>query len=284
MNHKRVEKIVQIPRKAQSTGLSVAQINHRLLGEYLDPYLMFDHFEMAQPYFPPHPHAGFSAVTYMLPGSKNGFINRDSLGNRNEIGPGAIHWTVAGRGVVHEEVPQVRGIICEGLQIFVNLHSSKKFTEPYALHADEVDIPKVRFEKSLVRVVVGEYQGVRSSLEPPVEVQLLDVELKKGGVFEHTVPAGYKGFIYALSGEGMAKEPGNVVAINEKEAAGLSQEGERIEVEATNSDFYFLVAMGKPLNEPVVFHGPFCMNTTEQIARAMDDYQNGRMGFLEPSF
>jgi redox-sensitive bicupin YhaK (pirin superfamily) len=286
---KSVEVVIPVERKSMAPGLSIAQVNHRRLGEALDPYLMFDHFNMAAPFFRPHPHAGFSAVTYMLPESKNGFINRDSLGNRNVIEPGAIHWTVAGRGVVHEEVPVDPGVVCNGLQMFVNLHSSKKMMEPKAFHAAAADIPVVRRSGGEVRVVVGSYQDQRSYFQPPVDVTLLDVVLESGATFEHQLPKGWTAFLYVLSGAGRCPPPSGATEprpaeFKASEAVGFSVDGEKVMVEALSGPLHFVFGAGAPLREPVIFHGPFCMNTKEQISKAIQDYQSGQMGHLESSF
>jgi redox-sensitive bicupin YhaK (pirin superfamily) len=140
---KRVEARSHIPRKRRAAGLSIAQLHGEHLTGQLDPFLAIDHFEMALPFFPPHPHAGFSAVTYLFPQSQNGFVNRDSRGEALQIHPGDLHWTAAGSGVVHEEVPITRGVVCHGLQIFVNLHSSKKWMAPQALHLAAAQVPVV---------------------------------------------------------------------------------------------------------------------------------------------
>ena len=115
MSNVTVEAVSTIPGRSRSSGLTIAQLHADVLGASLDPFLMCDCFWMAQPFFPPHPHAGFSAVTYMLPESDGGFVNRDSLGHRNLIRPGALHWTEAARGVMHEEVPITPGLSCQGL-------------------------------------------------------------------------------------------------------------------------------------------------------------------------
>lgn len=282
---KKVEKVAEVSRRTQATGLSVASLSRQHLGEYLDPYLMFDHFNMTQPFFKPHPHAGFSAVTYMFPHSKNGFINRDSLGNQNLIEPGAVHWTVAGKGIIHEEVPIEKGIVYNGLQIFVNLHSSKKFIEPVAFHANRNQISTVKTQASEVRIVVGEYEGQKSFFTPPTEVQLLDVIVNKESRFQQTVPEGYLGFLYILRGQGqVCSDPATGIIIHENQAAGLSLSGRKIEIRTTHSDLHFVLCLGKPLKEPVVFHGPFCMNSDEQIETVIRDFQAGKMGKLDPSF
>ena len=107
----------------------------------LDPFIGIDHAWMSAPTFPPHPHAGFSAVTYLFLDSETGMANRDSLGTRNLIEPGGLHWTAAGRGVVHEEVPAVTGSTTHLLQIFVNLPRDRQTAAPFALSLASQDVP-----------------------------------------------------------------------------------------------------------------------------------------------
>lgn len=281
---KKVELKADVPRKQRAPGLSIAQLNHGLLGKYLDPYLMFDHFEMAEPFFAPHPHAGFSAVTYMFPESQNGFQNRDSRGDRHKIPPGAIHWTAAGRGIVHEEVPIVRGVVCEGLQIFVNLPSHKKMMDPQVFHLDRHEIAVVKDNLSEVRVVVGEHQGITSSLKPPTEVSLFDIWLKPGAIFRHEFKVGETGFVYTLKGSVHIGEEDSCVELHSGQAAGISESGSTLQIVSQDVSSHLVVGFGKPLREPVVIYGPFVMNTKEQIQEAVLNYQSGKMGTLEASF
>jgi redox-sensitive bicupin YhaK (pirin superfamily) len=278
---KRVEASARVSRRSRSAGLSIAQVHGEHLPGHLDPFLAFDHFEMAQPFFPPHPHAGFSAVTYLFPQSANGFVNRDSRGDRVEIHPGDLHWTAAGSGLLHEEVPITRGVVCHGLQIFVNLHSTKKWMRPEVLHLDAAQVPVVRDQGAEVRVVAGSHAGVFSPLAPPTAVTLLDVLLEPGAVLRHQVPAGEQRFVYVL--DGAAQAGGEEQVLDKGSAAGFSQEGERIELRSARGA-HLVLAGGAPLREPAVFYGPFCMTTQEEIQRAVANFQAGAMGALEPSF
>jgi redox-sensitive bicupin YhaK (pirin superfamily) len=280
MSAKVVTATAKVERHRRGAGLSIASLHASHLPDHLDPFLAFDHFEMAEPFFPPHPHAGFSAVTYILPESENGFFNRDSLGSALEIPPGDLHWTAAGSGVVHEEVPVRRGVAAHGMQIFVNLHSSKKWMKPAPLHLAAADVPRVTRDGADVRVVVGAHDGVRSPLAVPTEVTLLDVRLAPDAALRHVPPGGESRFVYVM--DGAVDAAGTTVAGGN--AAGFSAHGDAIEVRAGASGARFLPAGGAPLREPVVFHGPFCMNTREDIERAVRDYQAGRMGRLEASF
>ena len=180
------EVAAHFPTEHQDTGqgFQVNRFGDDEREPFMDPYLMIDAYTLSEPYFAPHPHAGFAPVTYMLPESEIGFLNRDSLGTRNRIGPGDVHWMTAGRGIVHEEVPEIRGRPARGLQIFVNLAAKNKFMEPGYLHMDGARVPRVETGGALVRAVLGASNGIRSDLSPPTDVRLIDVTLRPGGVFE----------------------------------------------------------------------------------------------------
>lgn len=284
MTAKTITRVSQVQHRRPAEGLSIAQLHQEQLPEHLDPFLSFDRFEMAQPFFPPHPHAGFSAVTYMFPTSENGFVNRDSRGETIEIHPGDLHWTAAGSGLMHEETPMRRGVVCHGLQIFLNLHSSKKWMPPAVFHLAEADIPKVEAPGVVARVVFGAHGEVRSLVDAPTEATLLDIVLEPGGRFVHRPPAGESRFVYVIEGDVQVGPSEGARRLTQGDAAGFSAEGDEVLISATERRAHVVVAGGKPLREPLVFHGPFCMNTRADIERAIRDYQAGRMGHLSPSF
>lgn len=273
-----------VPRRRRSAGLSIAQLHTEHLPEHLDPFLAFDHFEMAEPFFPPHPHAGFSAVTYMFPQSQNGFVNRDSRGEQTEIAPGALHWTAAGRGIMHEETPLRRGVVCHGLQIFVNLAASKKWMAPQVLHLDADEVPRVSDGGVEVRVVVGSHAGVSSPLRPPTDVTLLDVTLQAGATLEHLVTVGESSFSYVIDGSVQTGTTEQPVRVSHGTAVGYGHDGDVVRLTAVGGPAHVVLAGGVPLRERVVFHGPFCMSNEADVVRAIRAYQSGAMGHLEPSF
>jgi redox-sensitive bicupin YhaK (pirin superfamily) len=114
--------------------------------------------------FPPHPHAGFSAVSYMLEESEGSFQNNDSAGLSVKIHPGDLHWTFAGRGIMHEEYPDKKGVVCRGLQIFINAPIKNKMDPPSVVRVTKNEQPIWKSEDGAVavRVVTGEYRGVKS--------------------------------------------------------------------------------------------------------------------------
>lgn len=275
-----VLKVVRAPRRTMSSHFSAAHVGGPQLQDEMDPFIGIDHFDMRGPTFPPHPHAGFSAVTYLFEESAVGFVNRDSLGHQLRIEPGELLWTQAGRGVVHDEYPVRPGVPVYGLQIFVNLASDKKFSEPTVLHAKAPGIPLIEGPGLRARVLVGSSNGRTSELRPPTEVTLLDLTLQPGAHFEHVQPAGDSLLVYVTAGavqvgpEGRRLETGDVAA--------LAHDGERLLLSGADANTRVVVFAGRPLREPVVSYGPFVMNNRAQLERAVQDYQSGRMGHLEP--
>lgn len=146
----------------------------------IDPFLGVDHAWISGPTFPPHPHAGFSAVSYLFLDSETGIDNRDSLGNRNLIQPGGLHWTAAGQGIVHEEVPAEPGKTVHMLQIFINLSERKQDAAPFALSLEAQDVPVVYKPGAKIRVPFGCLEGAVSPLAVPTEVRLLDIHWRMG--------------------------------------------------------------------------------------------------------
>jgi redox-sensitive bicupin YhaK (pirin superfamily) len=158
-----LDRIFPLQPFGDRAGFSGFGLRDPKLHAAIDPFLSVDHFRMSTPTFPPHPHAGFSAVTYLFADSETGFINHDSLGHRLEIAPSAVHWTQAAGGVMHEEFPRDPGKQAHGLQIFVNLAASQKHAAPSIMHAAATDIPTFDLVGATARVVFGSYLGHAST-------------------------------------------------------------------------------------------------------------------------
>jgi hypothetical protein len=234
-------------------------------------FLSVDHFLMSQPTFPPHPHAGFSAVTWMLPWSEGSFQNRDSRGDSSLIAPGALHWTLAGAGMLHEEIPTRPGQVCEGLQIFVKLPESEELSEPRAFHIAPAEVPRQESVGSSIRVLAGEIQGVRSRIPSHANTTLLHVETS--GELSIDVPSGVQAFALVLRGQGRiagtAIESGAALSLAANQPAHFS-----------GADLCALFAWSAPMAAIPVFDGPFCMFRPERIAAARAAYRSGAMGQL----
>ena len=276
---------IQYPTERQTTnqGFSVNRFHDDEKTPFMDPYLMIDAYTLSEPFFAPHPHAGFAPVTYMLPESEIGFINRDSLGTRNRIGPGAMHWTTAGRGIVHEEVPEIRGRPARGLQIFINLPTRLKFMEPGHVHLDGPDVPRIERDGALIRVALGVSNGVTSPADTPYPVRLIDVTLQPGGVFEQELTGSENAFLYAFEGDMRLRSPEGLHRIDAFDVVGAKKNGDRLRIEGGDREARFVLAGGEPIGEPVVTYGPFVMSNRADLQKVMDDYRLGRMGKVEKS-
>jgi redox-sensitive bicupin YhaK (pirin superfamily) len=279
MKARSIERLVEIPMQRMTAGFGAYGLRQGT-GITMDPFLNVDNFMMSEPTFPPHPHAGFSAVTYMLEDSPGAFTNRDSMGDRSRIEPGALHWTQAANGMMHEEVPEIPGTMCHGLQIFVNLRSEHKRENPRALHLASKDVPEVHVSDNKrarvrVRVLAGTFQGYTSPLENLLTpVLLLDVHLEEGARVDVPLDASHTAFAFSLKGKGHAQGAG----IAAHTGIGFAKDGDFITLTGGVGGLQLIVAAGMPINEPIVFGGPFAMNTYSEIHEAQERFRRGEMG------
>jgi redox-sensitive bicupin YhaK (pirin superfamily) len=247
--------------------------------DYLDPFLLLDHFESADPAdyaagFPYHPHRGIETVTLVRRGEVR---HGDSLGHRGTIGPGDIQWMTSGSGILHEEMPQVRAEGIAGLQLWLNVPAREKMSRPRYrdLPADRLAETEVR-EGARLRVIAGEADAGR--LTGPVEglavaPKFVDVTLPAGGAFREAVPRGHTAFAYVDQGEvsfGGARTPARAPALV------VFGDGDLVEAAAGAGGGRFLLAAARPLGEPVARYGPFVMNTRAEIEQALEDLRTGR--------
>lgn len=236
----------------------------------LDPFIMVDHFRMVEPVFAPHPHAGFSAVTYLFDDSATGMVSRDSLGGEHEILPGGLHWTLAGRGVIHDEYPADPGREAHGLQIFVNLPAEQKLREPAVMRLAPEQMPR-RAGQGWRAVQVF---GGTAELALPWPSALAIVDIDPGATYPLTVAEGEQGFAVVIQGRGQAE----AVPVSMGRALQLSAPG-RTTVHAQDA-LRLAVFTGRPLAEPLVRHGPFVMSDEGQVVAALQRFQTGAMGRL----
>jgi redox-sensitive bicupin YhaK (pirin superfamily) len=246
------------------------------------PFLLFDHFAFNDPKegppagFPTHPHRGIETVTYMLEGNVR---HRDSLGNMGIIGPGDVQWMTSGRGIMHEEMPRrgPSGLI-NGFQLWVNLPAAEKMGQPryQEILADSIHI--VEKQGAKVRVVAGEFEGVRGPVtEIAAKPLYMDVTLEPGADFSLAVPVGHTLVTYVFEGEGMFGIDGDgqgefIPAVH----MAVFDDGDQLGVyTGSGSGVRFMLMAGAPFGEPIVPYGPFVMNTEEEIRQAFVDLRNG---------
>ncbi|MDM0054175.1 pirin family protein [Variovorax fucosicus] len=246
----------------------------------IDPFLGIDHAWMSAPTFPPHPHAGFSAVTYLFLDSETGIANRDSQGNSTLIQPGGLHWTAAGRGVVHEENPAVQGSTVHLLQIFVNLPSERQDAAPFALTLAPQDVPVVQRPGARVRVPLGSFGGVHSPLTPPTDVTLLDISLEAGAELALPLTAGQRAFVMPIFGS--AEVDGESFSLDNLGVPILPVANEAMthKLVAWSGAAKVAVFIGEPLGQPVLSNGPMAFASQKSLNAAAAAYHRGDLGTL----
>jgi redox-sensitive bicupin YhaK (pirin superfamily) len=279
MQAKQIQAHLQLQTHTHSSGFRSAGLNHRQLN--LDPILNIDLFHMSQPTFPPHPHAGFSAVTYLLPESLGSFQNRDSLGDQSLILPGSVHWTQAGSGVMHEEIPTVPGVDAWGFQIFVNLNPDAQLKPPKIFHADPAEIPILEYETGKVRVIAGSFQGRASHLNQlDTPVDFLDVQVDPHQTLLLPLEHPYAYFAFGIAGTGSLAER----EFGAHQVATLSRDGDGVILRAQAEGLRLLIGGGEPLQQAVYWDGPFAMSRQDDTQKARQRFIKGDMGRLSPSF
>ena len=242
--------------------------------DYLDPFLLFDHFGSHDPAdylpgFPMHPHRGIETVTYMLAGIVR---HTDSMGNSGEITAGDMQWMTAGGGIMHEEMPRGVNDHMEGFQLWVNLPAKLKMDKPRYQEIKAAEIPTATLETGIeVKVIAGEFAGVHGPVtEIAADPTYLDVKLTAGVRFTEGIPAGHTAFAYLFEGEG--DFAGKTLEATRLVIFG---DGNQTAVTAGSNGARFLLVSGKPLGEPIARYGPFVMNTEEEIRQALQDLRNG---------
>jgi redox-sensitive bicupin YhaK (pirin superfamily) len=271
-----VSKKVLSVEQAEGVGARVRRSIGRSELRNLDPFLLLDEFRVKAPAgFPDHPHRGFETVTYMLKGS---FNHEDFCGHKGTIKEGDLQWMTAGRGIVHSEMP---GADDEnvGLQLWVNLKSTDKMVAPEYQELLSQDVPKATKDGVSVVVIAGESLGKQSPVRTRTPTTYLDFKLESGAKFSQPVSRGWTAFIYVLSGEGKFGPSENATSSSAHHTLVFGP-GDCIEFENNSKDIlHFVLIAGKPINEPIVQHGPFVMNKQEEIVEAIEDYRQGRNGF-----
>lgn len=242
----------------------------------IEPFLVFTEFLMEKPVFGPHPHAGISVMTYMLPDSKESFINRDSQGDFSYIEPGGMHIMQAGSGMHHDEFPKTTGNETHGFQIWINHADKDRFVTPKSMHASAAEVPEVMTDDYKVRIVHGEFAGKTPAYQMVTPVTLLHIFLQPHKTI--TLDAREMAFAYGLKGSGLTE---NVMA-NAQTLINYSLKGNKVTMQAGETGFEFMFATGTPHNEPITYGGPFVMTTSEQMLETKRRYANGEMGILEP--
>lgn len=255
--------------------------------EQIDPFILLHHADnlipgnipTAKAGVGPHPHRGFSPVTFIF---KGGVHHRDSRGNDSTIFAGGTQWMNAGMGIIHSERPAENihdlGSQLELIQLWVNTPAKNKMDQPayFPLTADDTPAILTSDGKSAIHVIAGRLENVQGPISSITPVNAWTLDFKKGSGYFFNIPGNHQAFIYLLDGK--LRLSGSAIA-DAYHAITFENEGDGILVEALE-DTRALLMTGEPLNEKMVSHGPFVMNNESQIMEAMRDYRMGKMGLL----
>ncbi|MDO8499825.1 MAG: pirin family protein [bacterium] len=242
-----------------------------------DPFLLFDDFSSPNPAdylsgFPMHPHRGMETVTYILDGDVR---HRDSLGNAGVIGRGDVQWMTSGSGIIHEEMPEgIMGI--QGFQLWVNLPKANKMMTPRYQEVKNKIIPEIALgTHAKARVIAGQVSGVTGPVADIMASPLyVDITLAAGQHLDFPVVAGYTTFAYVFNGAvGIAGQ--SRAEYGQGSIMLFSREGDTVSVGAGGAGARFLLVSGKPLDEPIAWHGPIVMNSDEELETAFQELRDG---------
>jgi redox-sensitive bicupin YhaK (pirin superfamily) len=264
---------------------------YQQLGKEMSPFLMLDLAGPAE--FPPtterkgvgtHPHRGFETVTIVYEGEVS---HKDSTGQGGTIGPGDVQWMTAGAGILHQEFHSdafaKQGGVLQMVQLWVNLPAKHKMTAPGYQPILSQSIPEIELSNSSgsIRVIAGQYEGRVGPAKTFTPMNVFDIRLKKGEELVLPAPDAWNTSVVVLRGalESGANSADRGVIAKDAKMLMFSQEGEGIKVKALE-DTVALLLSGEPIAEPIVGHGPFVMNTREEIEQAIDDFNRGAFGSI----
>lgn len=274
MGMRRIGKLVGGTVQYDGAGVKLVRVIGKSDVEDFDPFLMLDAFDSRNPEdyvkgFPWHPHRGIETVTYLIHGD---IEHGDSLGNSGSILDGCCQWMTAGSGIIHQEMPQAVPRIL-GAQLWINLPSKDKMTEPAYRDITSDMVPEVVNESSKVRIISGRYREKVGPVQGDyVKTLYLDVELQPDASWHLSVDPEATLFCYLVRGSGHFDESGDTVPSHR---AVLLSDGDGVVVKATSEGVRFLLVSGRPLKEPIAWGGPIVMNTRAELRQAFKELDEG---------
>ncbi len=295
MSIRAVKRIVQAEPTIEGAGVRLRRAFGFGDTSETDPFLLLDDFRNDRPAdylagFPWHPHRGIETITYVLAGTVS---HGDSLGNSGTLGAGDIQWMTAGRGILHQEMPEgdARGRM-HGFQLWANLPSSLKMSAPRYQDVAAGGIPEVADDDGTrVRIVCGEFWGKKGPVDGiAADPSYLDVWVPPGVRKSFAVDTRRNAFAYVFEGSGgfrdaspptgvLTDRPGPVERVVREQTGNRSlvlfDSGDEVTVQAGDEGIRFLLVSGRPIEEPVAWYGPIVMNTQEELRKAYAELQAG---------
>ncbi len=257
-------------------GVRLTRIIGQPLQHRLDPFLMLDYFRSDDPDdyikgFPEHPHRGFETLTILLQGRMR---HRDNRGHEGLIETGGAQWMLAGRGIIHAEMPEQEDGQLEGFQLWINLPAIEKMADPLYQDLSAVDIPEIKIGTSKIRVIMGTLLNAKGPIQRPwTNPSVLDVAMTRGESLTLPLEAKQSAALFTRQGDIRVGE----TSLASRHLGILNDQGETVVIKAT-SDCQLLFIAGTPLNEPIASYGPFVMNSPDEIHTAISDFQSGKFG------
>jgi len=257
------------------------------LGKHISPFLLLDHAGPAQ--FTPtnarrgvgqHPHRGFETVTIVYDGEVE---HRDSTGSGGKIGPGDVQWMTAASGILHEEYHSEAftktGGTLEMVQLWVNLPAKDKMAEAGYQTILDADIPSIALKNKAgsLRLIAGEFDGHKGPARTFTPIDAWDIRLNAGKVLNLDLHEGRNTALVVLRG---TVQVNGQELVRQGQLALFERNGDQLSLEA-NGDAVVLLLSGEPIDEPIVGHGPFVMNSEQEIHQAFADFQSGRFGQMQ---
>jgi len=303
---RRIRKVFKSKPTIEGAGVHLNRAFGFSEAPLFDPFLLLDDFRADTPAdyikgFPWHPHRGIDTITYMLEGNVE---HSDSMGNKGVITAGAVQWMTAGSGIIHQEMPfgnEHGGM--GGFQLWANLPASQKMMPPRYRDITAAQIPRLQLENGVeIHIISGNIGAVKGPVnDVAIDPQYLDITVPAGLSYTHHLKKGYTAFAYIIAGKGLfchQDEPFSYesegVSYSDMKSDPLLEnrtldnrtlilftDGDTLTISTKDDSVRFLLISGKPLNEPIAWHGPIVMNTQAEIARAFEEYHNGT--FLQQS-
>ena len=296
MSIRPVKRIIESQPTMEGAGVKLRRAFGFGETDEFDPFLLLDDFRNDRPDdyragFPWHPHRGIETITYVLAGTVD---HGDSLGNQGSLGAGDVQWMTAGSGIMHQEMPKGdAGGRMHGFQLWANLPSRLKMTAPRYQDIKAIEIPEVVDDDGTkARIICGEFWGKRGPVEGvAADPRYLDISVAPGKRKTLAVETDRHAFAYVFAGSGAfaaASQPFGV--LTEKETAAgetlvrertgnrslvVFDRGDEVTVQAGDDGIRFLLVSGKPIEEPVAWHGPIVMNTKAELQTAVSELRNG---------
>lgn len=289
---RQVRSVYTAPSGFEGEGFPVRRAFAGVELSALDPFIHMD--QMGEVEYSPgeakgtpwHPHRGFETVTYIIDGT---FVHQDSNGGGGQITNGDTQWMTAGAGILHIEAPPEylvkAGGLFHGIQLWVNLPAANKFNPPkyQDIRAAEAKLVSSNDGGALIRIIAGDVAGFHGPGSTFTPITLLHVSISPGAQLELPWKSDFNALVYVLAGNGSVGSSRTGISTGQLAVFGQGNYvtlGADSRQDANTANLEVLILGGKPIREPVVHYGPFVMNTKEEIVKALEDYQAGRLGTI----